>query len=159
MAMPKGRILDKYEPHSLSDCLAIPYKAIQNVAEKFMTGAEYTVSGLAAELGMSLTNTREQIYYLQKHKLIYIAKWSKTRSNNWTAMYKAGNVANVPAPGGISTLVVKTPEPTPPEPVVTTAPPPSYFKELAHALVPMRDEQARREVNWMYWKYLAGEAA
>lgn len=158
MAMPKGRILDKYEPHSLSDCLAIPYKAIQNVAEKFMTGAEYTVSGLAAELGMSLTNTREQIYYLQKHKLIYIAKWSKTRSNNWTAMYKAGNDANVPAPGGISTLVVKTPEPPPPKkPVEPT--PLNYLNELAKALIPTRTEQEQYEVNWAYWNHLARRAA
>lgn len=158
MAMPKGRILDKYEPHSLSDCLDIPYKAIQNVAEKFMTGAEYTVSGLAAELGMSLTNTREQIYYLQKHKLIYIAKWGKTLSNNWTAMYKAGNDANVPAPGGISTLVVKTPEPPPPKkPVEPT--PLSYLNELAKALIPTRTEQEQYEVNWAYWNHLARRAA
>ena len=158
MAMPKGRTLDKYEPHSLSDCLAIPYKAIQRVAEKFMSHKEYTVTALAEELSLSHTNVREQIYYLQKHKLIHIARWGKTTSNNWAAIYKAGNTADAPVPSGVNTLVVKAPPP-PPEPVVTAAPPPSYFKELAHALVPMRDEQARREVNWMYWKYLAGEAA
>ena len=159
MAMPKGKILDKYEPHSLSDCLAIPYKAIQRVAEKFLTRGEYTVSGLSEELGLSLTNTREQIYYLLKHRLIYIDKWGKTRSNNWSAIYKAGNADNVPAPGGISTLVVKAPPPPPPEPTVVEPLSPSYFKELAHALVPVRDDQGRHEVNWMYWKYLAGEAA
>lgn len=30
---------------------------------------------------------------------------------------------------------------------------------LSVLLIPARDEQARHEVNWMYWKYLAGEAA
>lgn len=157
MAMPKGKILDKYEPHSLSDCLAIPYKAIQKVAEKFMTGDEYTVTALAEELGMSLTNTREQFYYLQKHKLIHIARWGKTHSNNWTAMYKAGNDANVPAPGGISTLVVKAPEP-PPQPA---APPPqnSYFAELSAALIPIRSPEEQHAVNWAYWNHLARRAA
>ena len=155
MVMPKGKLLDKYEPHSLNECFDIPYKPIQMAAQKFMTGDEYTVNVLADLLNMSLTSTREQIYYLMKHKLIYVSRWFKTKSNNWTALYKAGNAENAPAPGGVSMFSTKRVE----QPKQDDIKPPSHFDELARALVPVRDEAGRREINWQYWKYISGEAA
>lgn len=160
MAMPKGKVHDKYAPKSLQECLEIPYKPVQLIAELFLAGDEYSVGQLAKAMKLSNTNARIQLDFLIKHKLVYLHRWDKTHSHNWTAMFIAGDKPHVPSPNMKNALTIKKPEP-PPEPPKPPAPPPppSYFQELARALIPERDEQAKREVNWMYWKYLAGEAA
>ena len=161
MAMPKkGKVHDNYSPKSLKECLDIPYKPIQMIAELFLSGNEYNVVQMAEHMGISRTNARVQLDFLLKHKLVYLHRWDKTYSHNWTAMFKMGNKPHAPSPNMKNALKLNKPEPPPPPPVVVAPPPPpSYFDELSKALIPARDEQARHEVNWMYWKYLAGEAA
>ena len=160
MAMPKGKVHDKYTPKSLQECVEIPHKPIQAIAELFLSGKEFSVGQLAKAMKLSNTNARIQLDFLIKHKLVYLHRWDKTHSHNWTAMFIAGDKPHAPSPNMKNALTIKKPEPPPPPPpVVVPPPPPSYFVELSRALIPERDEQAKREVNWMYWKYLAGEAA
>ena len=160
MAMPKGKVHDKYAPKSLQECVEIPHKPIQLIAELFLSGKEFSVGQLAKAMKLSNTNARIQLDFLIKHKLVYLHRWDKTHSHNWTAMFIAGDKPHAPSPNMKNALTIKKPEPPPPPPpVVVPPPPPSYFQELSRALVPVRDEQGRREVNWMYWKHIAREAA
>ena len=159
MPMQKGRTLDKYSPESLQECLDIPYKSIQLAAELFMTGEEFTVAKLADSMGSSRTSAKTQIDYLMGRNLIHLHRWDKTHAHNWTAVFKAGNNPHAINPGLKNVIEVKPPPPPPePEPIAEPLPK-TYFQDLARALVPVRDEQGRREVNWRYIKYIAGEAA
>ena len=160
MAMPKGRVHDKYAPKSLQECIEIPHKPIQLIADLFLAGDEYSVGQLAKAMKLSSTNARIQLDFLIKHKLVYLHRWDKTHSHNWTAMFIAGDKPHAPSPSMKNALTIKKPEP-PPEPPKPPAPPPppSYFQELTAALVPKRSTNEQREVNWMYWKHLAREAA
>lgn len=160
MARAKGKTLDQYAPKSLQECLDIPHRATQLAAEAMMTGEELSVEQLAVKMRMSRASAKTQLDFLGQHKLVYLFRWDKTHSHNWTAMFIAGDKPHAPSPNMKNALTIKKPEP-PPEPPKPPAPPPppSYFQELSRALIPERDEQAKREANWMYWKYLAGEAA
>ena len=166
MVMPKrGKILDKFEPKSLQECLGLPYKPITVAAELFLTKEECSVVQMAKHMGISRTNARIQLDFLLKHKLVYLHRWDKTHSHNWTAMFKAGDKPHAAPPSMKNALAIKKPEPAPPPPKPLTvseaeaAEQLAYLKELAVALVPQRSANEQYEVNWKYWHHISGEAA
>ena len=127
MAMPKGKVHDKYAPKSLQECIEIPHKPIQLIADLFLAGDEYSVGQLAKAMKLSNTNARIQLDFLIKHKLVYLHRWDKTHSHNWTAMFIAGDKPHAPSPNMKNALTIKKPvePPEPPKP-----PPPTTTPEL-----------------------------
>ena len=165
MAMPKGKVHDKYAPKSLQECIEIPHKPIQLIAELFLSGEEFSVGRLAKAMKLSNTNARIQLDFLIKHKLVYLHRWDKTFSHNWTAIFKAGDKPHAPSPSMKNALAIKKPAPPPPPPKpmsVTEAEAAEqirHLKDLAAALIPVRSAQEQHEVNWNYWRHISGEAA
>ena len=165
MAMPKGRVHDKYAPKSLQECIEIPHKPIQLIADLFLAGNEYSVGQLAKAMKLSNTNARIQLDFLIKHKLVYLHRWDKTHSHNWTAMFKAGDKPHAAPPNMKNALAIKkaAPPPPPPKPLSATAADAAaqlaHLKELASVLVPKRTEAEQREINQQYWEHLARRAA
>jgi len=166
MAMPKGKVHDKYAPKSLQECIEIPHKPIQLIAELFLSGKEFSVGQLAKAMKLSNTNARIQLDFLIKHKLVYLHRWDKTHSHNWTAMFIAGDKPHAPSPNMKNALTIKKPEPPPPPPpkplsatAADAAAQLAHLKELASALVPIRTPEEQHAVNWAYWEHLAGRAA
>lgn len=153
----KGRTLDRYSPKSLENCMTIPYKAIQKAAEKFMTDREFSLTQLAKELGLSIANTREQVQFLLKHKLVYLLRWERTQTNSWAAVYKAGNKENAPRPSSKDAQAMPTTEKQKACVIAPSAQ--NHYTELSAALVPTRTPQEQYEVNWAYWNYLVRRAA
>lgn len=165
MAMPKGRVHDKYAPKSLQECIEIPHKPIQLIADLFLAGDEYSVGQLAKAMKLSNTNARIQLDFLIKHKLVYLHRWDKTHSHNWTAMFKAGDKPHAAPPNMKNALAIKkeAPPPPPPKPLSATAADAAaqlaHLKELASVLVPKRTPEEQREINQQYWEHLARRAA
>lgn len=156
MIMPKrGKVHDKYAPKALEECFEIPYKPIQLIAELFLSGEEFSVGQLAKAMKLSNTNARLQLDFLVKHKLVYLHRWDKTHSHNWTAMFKAGDKPHAAPPNMKNALAIKKPEPPPPPPPPAEPPPAGYFAELSAALVPIRYPEEQHAVNWDYWNYIA----
>ena len=164
MVMPKGRVHDKYAPKSLQECIEIPHKPIQLIADLFLAGNEYSVGQIAKAMKLSNTNARIQLDFLIKHKLVYLHRWDKTHSHNWTAMFIAGDKPHAPPPNMKNALAIKkaAPPPPPPKPLSATAADAAaqlaHLKELASALVPIRTPEEQHAVNWAYWEHLAGRA-
>lgn len=157
MAKEKGKTLNLYAPESLRDCLDIPYKPIQLVSKIFLTGHEYSVLDVADRINMSRTNTRTQIDFLLKHRLIYLCRWDRTKSYSGTAMFKSGNLPSVENP--FSKRAPKPAKPAPPPKPVVVDPQITYFNELSRAIVPVRSSDEMYQANWTYWNHIARRAA
>jgi hypothetical protein len=154
--MQQGRTAGQgFRPTRFIDFYKSPYPKQVLVAKEIARAEKgTTVQELMTATGAGEGTIRTTINNMRRIKAVYVSGWKQTGENSSgvAAVYSVGNLPDAEKPMSKRALRAAgrpVPPPPPPDPTHDSYMS-EYYKELAGALVPKRNEQEQREVNWKY---------
>lgn len=152
--MQRGRTAGQsFRPTRFIDFFESPHKVQAKIARVIVRAVKgLTVPEIQELAGCSADTVRTTLKTMQQIKGVYIADWR--HGNNITPVYAVGSLPDVEKPLSVREKVAVQKKASMPciaqAEGIEDSPETSHYKALAEALVPKRDEQEQREVNWKY---------
>lgn len=151
------------EPQNLKDCIGSTNTSRATVAKAIHNArTTMTILEMAKKTRMPVTTIRVQIKYFQYMGFTHISGWKHEHKGTWSAMYKAGSGDAVPRPMkqtpvrkmSIEQIKDKHAEKTKAG-MERARKDSEHCVRLAKALVPVRDEDAQRQINQLYINWIS----
>jgi len=160
--MQQGRTAGKGSaPKRFTDYFSSPHPVqakIARVISRTKNGlTAYEIQDLAE---CSVYSVRTVLKAMQAIQAVYICEWRRTSMTGLTAAYKVGSLPDVEKPKivrnqvlvqkNIEQPVAKKSKEVVKVEVIKDSPEVLHYRALAKALIPERNEQEQRKVNWKY---------
>lgn len=157
--MQRGRTAGQsFKPTRFVDFFESPYKVQAKIARVIVRAAKgLTVPEIQELAGCSADTVRTTLRAMQSIKGVYIADWRHDK--NITPVYAVGSLPDVEKPLSVREKVAIQKNACGSQVARvenhTDSPEALHFKNIASALVPLRNDQEQQEVNRLYLNWIS----